>query len=301
MKKLLIVAGLILVFIACKKENDTLTIANEQELTQTAFANEETTKGFTFTAKSDWTATVKGITTSKGSGVSWLTLLHKGVETYSGGAGTFTMEISLVPNSIGQTRTATIEIISGKDKITISVTQSGTTGGGESGFVINATNVLNANSNIATVIAILPKTGKEIASVKYENGGFKLTLPSTVSDEYLRIAHEVWGELVSDNNAKYALVYFTAMNSTGEYLADFRSVSNEDVMDVVEDYIYVDKSFTVKGESEWGFEYDCSFKKGWNRVYLYQHKEDKAIMTTTKPSGKIFKWYFDEEGRFQLG
>jgi len=125
MKKLLIVAGLILAFTACKKEND-LTIANEQELTQTAFADEETTKGFTFTAKSDWTATVKGVTTSKGSGVSWLTLLHKGVETYSGSAGTFTMEISLTPNSTGQTRTATIEIVSGKDKITITVAQSGT-------------------------------------------------------------------------------------------------------------------------------------------------------------------------------
>ena len=129
MKKLLIVAGLILAFTACKKEND-LTIANEQELTQTAFADEETTKGFTFTAKSDWTATVKGVTISKGSGVSWLTLLHKGVETYSGGAGTFTMEISLQSNSTGQTRTATIEIVSGKDKITISVTQSGASGGG---------------------------------------------------------------------------------------------------------------------------------------------------------------------------
>ena len=125
------VASLILTFTACKKD-ESLTIANEKELTQTAFADEENTgKGFTFTAKSDWTATVKEVSNQKSSGVSWLKLLYNGIETYNSGAGTFTLEISIEPNFTGQKRSATIEIVSGKDKITITVTQAGTTQSGE--------------------------------------------------------------------------------------------------------------------------------------------------------------------------
>ena len=122
------IAILILAFSACEKGGENLTLSNSSELTQTAFAEEETTgKGFTFTAKSDWTASVKKVSNQKSNGVSWLKLLYKGAETYSGGAGTFTMTISLIPNYLGKTRTATIEIVSGDDKITITVTQSGTT------------------------------------------------------------------------------------------------------------------------------------------------------------------------------
>jgi len=105
-------------------------LPNSQELTQTAFADEETTGGFTFTAKDNWTATVREVKSIKSSEVSWITLFCNGVETYSGSAGTFTLTIALTPNYSGQTRTAIIEIVSGKDKITITVTQSGTTKGG---------------------------------------------------------------------------------------------------------------------------------------------------------------------------
>jgi len=127
----LILLGLLLIstaITACKKDDVNLTILDSTELTQTAFADEETTgKGFTFTATKDWTASVKENTKAKGSGVSWLKLICNGVETYSGGAGTFTMVISLEKNLTGETRVATIEIASGSDKITVTVTQKGIT------------------------------------------------------------------------------------------------------------------------------------------------------------------------------
>ena len=122
-----------LVFFGCTKDDDkqnngssSITIANEKDLTQTAGANDETTgNGFTFTAKGDWTASVKEVETVKSSGVSWIKLLCNGKETYSGNAGTFTIVISIERNETGKKRAATIEIKSGSDKITISVTQEG--------------------------------------------------------------------------------------------------------------------------------------------------------------------------------
>ena len=126
-----------IMFSGCKKDDvnnnqSSITIADPKDLTQTAWADDETTgKGFTFTAKSDWMASVKEVKTTKSSDVPWITLLCNGVETYSGSAGTFTIVISITPNTTGQTRTATIEILSGGDKITITVTQESKTQGGE--------------------------------------------------------------------------------------------------------------------------------------------------------------------------
>jgi hypothetical protein len=121
-----------MMFLGCKKDDPNITIANEQDLTQTAWADEETTgNGCTFTAKNNWTASVMELNTNKGSDVSWITLLCNGVETYSGSAGTFTIVISIEKNTTGQIRTATIEIKCGSDKITITVVQEGKNKDGE--------------------------------------------------------------------------------------------------------------------------------------------------------------------------
>lgn len=99
-----------------------ITIADQKQLTQIAAADEETTgSGFTFTAKSDWTATVTE--TSKASPVEWLTLLHDGEETYSGEAGTFSMTIKLTVSELTTKRTASIVIKCGDDSITVTVEQ----------------------------------------------------------------------------------------------------------------------------------------------------------------------------------
>lgn len=126
------------VLVGCSDDNNgddnggkQIELPDQSEQTQQGYADDETTGGFTFTAKSAWTATVLETTTSRASSVSWLRLLHNGTEKYEGGAGTFTLTIEIAPNHTGKTRTATIDITSGTDKITVTVTQEGTTENGD--------------------------------------------------------------------------------------------------------------------------------------------------------------------------
>jgi hypothetical protein len=119
-------------FTACDKGGDggddgnkQIVLPDQNQKNQQAFADDQTTGGFTFTAKQSWTATVAE--TTRASGVAWLRLLLDGEETYSGAAGTFNLVIELDENYSGKPRTATITIVSGADRITITVTQDGET------------------------------------------------------------------------------------------------------------------------------------------------------------------------------
>jgi len=127
LRKVTMIAFLVVssMFVACNKDKDALTMPNEQEKTQTAYADETNTgKGFTFTAKGNWTATVKEVKSQKsGSGVEWLKLLLNGKETYSGSAGTFTMVIELETNTTGTDRSAIITVTCKDVDVAINVTQ----------------------------------------------------------------------------------------------------------------------------------------------------------------------------------
>ena len=129
------IVALAATFTACDKGGDDgdkqIVLPDKTEGTQQAFADDETTGGFTFTAKAAWTATVTETTASRASNVSWLRLFYGGEEKYSGGAGTFTLVIEIDENYTGATRTATITITSGTDNITVTVTQDDKTGEGE--------------------------------------------------------------------------------------------------------------------------------------------------------------------------
>ena len=136
----------VLVMTGCSKDNNgggdgggQITLPNQSEQTQTAFADEETTGGFTFEAQSAWQAFVEetapagraDLTPPGNPDTKWLRLLLNGEETYSGGAGRITLTIELDPNYTGETRSATIVIRCGDSSITIAVTQEGTTEEGE--------------------------------------------------------------------------------------------------------------------------------------------------------------------------
>lgn len=90
---------------------------------QTVYADQtQKTGGINFTATADWTATVSAVATkAAGSGIDWLEL-----SAYSGGAGEFSLTMTLKPNLTGRDRKAEIRIECGETVITILVEQKGT-------------------------------------------------------------------------------------------------------------------------------------------------------------------------------
>lgn len=132
MKKLIYLCAIVMicVFSACSKDEGEkqLVMPDRNEQTQSAYADDSHIGGFTFTARSAWSA---AIAETRASTVEWLKLLHNGTECYAGEAGTFTLSIELAPNYTGESRSATIKILCGGDRITISVTQDGKTESGE--------------------------------------------------------------------------------------------------------------------------------------------------------------------------
>ena len=131
----------------------------------------------------------------------------------------------------------------------------------------------------------------EVASVKYENGGFELSelnFPASISDEYLWAFSEktiIEGVTISDIQAQIGLVSVDAYDSEGKPIGAF-ALGNDNWS---VEYLYADRDFTEKGISEYGIVIDCFFKKGWN--IRYQSSVEK-IHTTQKPLNEVFKWHF---------
>ena len=106
--------------------NEQITLPDESDKTQTVYADDEE-KGITFTAQSNWVASVDEAGASRASNVTWIKLLVNGEEKYSGGAGTINLVIVIEPNTTGGDRKATITITCGGEKLNISVDQKGVT------------------------------------------------------------------------------------------------------------------------------------------------------------------------------
>jgi hypothetical protein len=175
------------------------------------------------------------------------------------------------------------------------------------GFVIDAT-VVNGNSyngKIATVKAVTDYFLLEyiVATCKYENGGFKLILPETVKDNLGSITTwcgQNFEGTISDKDTKRAMASIGAFDSSDKWIGTF---GYEDGSNWV-DFIYVDRDVTVKGKSSATYgenifneEYDCTFKKGWNMMYVAAESfgsEYFYVNTTKKPSGVNFQWNYDD-------
>ena len=123
----------VVVLWACSDGEDTTTesavvLDKTTQTTQTVYADEtQKNEGIKFTATEPWTATVDEVKTkAEGSNVDWLKL-----SAYSGGAGEFTLNLTLTPNTTGKSRKAEIRIVAGKTVLTITVEQKAETESGE--------------------------------------------------------------------------------------------------------------------------------------------------------------------------
>ena len=109
---------------ACSSDDDSprqIELADGTSTEQTVYADQTSAaSGIKFTAQAAWTATVSDITGSRADKayIDWLTL-----SAYSGGAGEYTLGMTLKENHTGRDRQAKITIVCGDTTITIIVEQ----------------------------------------------------------------------------------------------------------------------------------------------------------------------------------
>ena len=163
----------------------------------------------------------------------------------------------------------------------------------EKGFVIEAKNVADGSSEIATVKGrvYIGEDEKTIASAKYNNGGFKLTLPYSV-DGITKDLTRLWIDGF-DNSANDIGFFSCSAFKMNEYYysLNYNYVIRD--MHYTYEYEYVSDydGFLVKST------YDCNYTKGWNIDYTQQVSDEvnkiRTFTTTTnKPAGVNFTWNF---------
>jgi len=189
-------------------------------------------------------------------------------------------------------------------------------------FMIEAVDIEYGKDNIAIVYAMVYGKDDEkiVATCDYQNNSFKLKLPNTVEDKYLRLFNDfmIFSNLVSDFDEswvsdKSAKVTFTWPNAWDVdkkhigcfiyyYFGNYPSASTAQGF-----FLYADRTFTVKGEKIDNdgilHQCDCSFSKGWNFVYNYSDRDyhtpmsvNYYLFTTKKPSEGLWEWFFSSYG-----
>jgi hypothetical protein len=132
-----------------------------------------------------------------------------------------------------------------------------------------------------------------LASAEYKNGGFTLTLPASVSSQYLEpLDDSPDGVTVSNRNVKFAWINLSAYKSDSD-IGYFYVKSG----DWKGGLMYADSNVSITGtetESDekdtYTTRYSMNLKKGWNIVYTKGNNRIYEI-TTTAPAGA--KWYFE--------
>lgn len=183
-------------------------------------------------------------------------------------------------------------------------------GGDETSNVLSivANNLINGNDRIVTVKAVVDLYDswdeEVIATGKYQNNGFRITLPPVIDNKYLYLfSEEFEGEnwiKISDPNAKVGGMWLSAYNNKDKEIGYFYlfGLSTRYSVDAI--YLYADRNFTVTGRYEYPCgeyeEYNCSFKKGWNILYFVEENFNyNFTVTTQKPTGVDIEWIFDED------
>ncbi|GHT41882.1 hypothetical protein AGMMS49965_12410 [Bacteroidia bacterium] len=199
--------------------------------------------------------------------------------------------------------------------------------GGSSPFdgVIVATNIVDAPSNsqvdvVKAFVRYADDDGEygyreyEIASAPYKDGGFTLTLPATIPDQYLYYVGDTFGSpeiIISDMNAKLAAISNKEVDAfkDGNHVGSFaHSYSREEKPGYLSEgdesvaviYIYVDRNVsitktetTTNGTSK----IELFLKRGWNIVWEIEHyaanTSSESLTTSTGPSSRL-KWHYHD-------
>ena len=172
------------------------------------------------------------------------------------------------------------------------------TGKDTASLIIEIQNTSNCSDVVKIKAILLGYSEVELASSPLRNGGFKLTLPQTVDDKYL-YEREWFAELtVSDPKAKIAFIQICGYSTAGAIVGYFDLIGGGTQTYSWGEYVYADRDFTVTGECIHYFEnevrtynYNYSFKKGWNIRYgTFCYNSRVEDRTTEKPSNVNVKW-----------
>jgi len=264
------IASLILAFSACKKDGS-ITISKEEQLKQTAYADETTTgNGFTFTFTGGFRL--------HPDNVSWMHLVMDGAQiegafsesTYS---GTRTIVINLDINYTGIPRSASIviESITGNSMITISVTQQGTTKDGEIPESPNVPLVDYIKFYYGAPIFYTYNTENRLSSINCGGNIVTITYPS---------ANTI---IATDNDPIYGEEYVFTLNNDG-YVVKIKRSSG------FEEYYEYEKGYLIKGG---GGVANCTWVNGNLMSVQYENYDDTHTYSYgTIPSKKtnIASW-----------
>jgi hypothetical protein len=169
--------------------------------------------------------------------------------------------------------------------------------------IIEATVVNGETYNSKIDVAKVSLNATEIASGKYEKGGFKITLPETLPAQYLKNLTDgaPQGIKISDTNAKIAVFETIGAYKDGQRVGTFEYYSTS----VQAWFMYADRDANVTGSEtknsdDWkNIEtYNMSLKKGWNTIYSKSTESESTKTYTTEVTTKApseLKWYFDED------
>jgi hypothetical protein len=147
----------------------------------------------------------------------------------------------------------------------------------------------------------------EVASGKYENGGFTINLPATVPAKYLEQLFDDGipkSIKISDTNAKAAAFFgIEAYKGEDEVGSFYYDLEVNDYSSIEAFFIYADRDVTITGswtetdEEDWTSTetYNVSLKKGWNKMYEKHtasetNQTETSEVTTTELGG--LKWSF---------
>jgi len=195
-------------------------------------------------------------------------------------------------------------------------------GNDKNAFTINAVNVINGSDRISTVSAVIWRdeiSRQTIAQTQFQNNGFTLQLPATVSDEYLEPLFYSLEEGITISNTVRGVSFWNlrAYNSDDNRIGIlyYASADFDDDVDnimVAASWIYVDRNVTVSGQIkgvderngivyEYINNYNLTLRRGWNIIYeigTINELENNITYTHTfssqRPSRVTLNWYFND-------
>ncbi len=238
-----------------------ISLSENTQTTYTVYADQiSVDEGITFTALADWTATVTAMTrATEDSSVDWLTL-----STYSGGAGTYTLTLTLTENTTGQDRTACIEIICGSNAIVITIEQKAVTSDGQV--------VENNGIRLTRVEYSDTSEEKRIITLAYDSQGYISEMHDYDGEEEYEYTKDICHTFTYQDGQMYIVKGTYRLNYTTEYEEYVATFDTEGR--VVS--IYEKPSSSSSSTDIWKFEYDeDGYLQYIKENYTYYPDEDK--------------------------